>query len=219
MYRELNDEELPVVARRSIAQSTNFVAFFFSFPPNKRSLPEMHSLVLRGASRLAAKPISSVRSPRRPARRRPRRTELDLCSFRRCRLSRAPTPPQSQVNAENWFYFVPSLIPILSAAAAEVSSILESRIAGTSLGGDVQETGRVLSEHTSCKLFKQCFLIIFQRLVTVSRVFMVSPYFTRPRRSLSLICSSSTPIGLRNVQGTSTFTYHILSCSHFSFSW
>lgn len=31
-------------------------------------------------------------------------------------------------------------------AASEVSSILESRIAGTSLGGDVQETGRVLSQ-------------------------------------------------------------------------
>ncbi|KAF9511231.1 hypothetical protein BS47DRAFT_1319088 [Hydnum rufescens UP504] len=30
-------------------------------------------------------------------------------------------------------------------AASEVSSILESRIAGTSLGGDVQETGRVLT--------------------------------------------------------------------------
>ncbi|KAG8889286.1 Alpha subunit of the F1 sector of mitochondrial F1F0 ATP synthase [Tulasnella sp. 332] len=31
------------------------------------------------------------------------------------------------------------------AAASEVSSILESRISGTSLGGDVQETGRVLT--------------------------------------------------------------------------
>ncbi|KAG9105205.1 Alpha subunit of the F1 sector of mitochondrial F1F0 ATP synthase [Ceratobasidium sp. 392] len=31
------------------------------------------------------------------------------------------------------------------AAASEVSSILESRIAGTSFGGDVQETGRVLT--------------------------------------------------------------------------
>lgn len=31
-------------------------------------------------------------------------------------------------------------------AASEVSSILEGRIAGTSAGGDVQETGRVLSE-------------------------------------------------------------------------
>jgi F-type H+-transporting ATPase subunit alpha len=30
-------------------------------------------------------------------------------------------------------------------AASEVSSILESRIAGTSLNADVQETGRVLS--------------------------------------------------------------------------
>lgn len=31
-------------------------------------------------------------------------------------------------------------------AASEVSSILEGRIAGASTGGDVQETGRVLSE-------------------------------------------------------------------------
>ncbi|GAW05978.1 alpha subunit of the F1 sector of mitochondrial F1F0 ATP [Lentinula edodes] len=30
-------------------------------------------------------------------------------------------------------------------AASEVSSILESRIAGTSVGGNVEETGRVLS--------------------------------------------------------------------------
>lgn len=36
-----------------------------------------------------------------------------------------------------------------SLAASEVSSILESRIAGTSLGGDVQETGRVLSKFCS----------------------------------------------------------------------
>lgn len=32
-----------------------------------------------------------------------------------------------------------------ATAASEVSSILESRIAGSSLGGDVQETGRVLT--------------------------------------------------------------------------
>lgn len=46
---------------------------------------------------------------------------------------------------------VSSSIPIrrhmlTAAAASEVSSILEGRIAGTSAGGDVQETGRVLSE-------------------------------------------------------------------------
>jgi hypothetical protein len=135
----------------------------------------MHSLVLRRASTLAAKPITSVSLSPPPAAAV---AELDPCSFRRCRLSRAPTPPQSQVIIENWFYSVQPLIPKFSAAAAEVSSILESRIAGTSLGGDVQETGRVLSEHTSCELFKQCFLIISQRLVTVSRVFMVSSHFT-----------------------------------------
>lgn len=32
-------------------------------------------------------------------------------------------------------------------AASEVSSILEQRISGSSGGGDVQETGRVLSEY------------------------------------------------------------------------
>ena len=35
----------------------------------------------------------------------------------------------------------------LSVAASEVSSILESRIAGAGSAGDVQETGRVLSEY------------------------------------------------------------------------
>ena len=34
-------------------------------------------------------------------------------------------------------------------AASEVSSILESRIAGTSVGGNVEETDRVLSAYTS----------------------------------------------------------------------
>ena len=36
-------------------------------------------------------------------------------------------------------------IQLCDAAASEVSSILESRISGMSLGGDVQETGRVLT--------------------------------------------------------------------------
>lgn len=42
----------------------------------------------------------------------------------------------------------PSTVPTPShlTAASEVSSILEGRIAGTNVGGDVQETGRVLSE-------------------------------------------------------------------------
>ncbi|KAG6890013.1 hypothetical protein C0992_003358 [Termitomyces sp. T32_za158] len=34
-------------------------------------------------------------------------------------------------------------------SASEVSSILESRIAGTAVGANVEETGRVLSEPTS----------------------------------------------------------------------
>jgi hypothetical protein len=33
-------------------------------------------------------------------------------------------------------------------AASEVSSILESRISGTAVGGNVEETGRVLSSST-----------------------------------------------------------------------
>ena len=41
------------------------------------------------------------------------------------------------LDVSNW------LTPL--AAASEVSSILESRISGSSLGGDVQETGRVLT--------------------------------------------------------------------------
>ena len=38
-------------------------------------------------------------------------------------------------------YFSPTVV----TAASEVSSILESRIAGSSMGSDVQETGRVLT--------------------------------------------------------------------------
>lgn len=49
----------------------------------------------------------------------------------------------------------------LLSAASEVSSILESRISGSSAGSDVQETGRVLSwplESTSvlCSLIAGC---------------------------------------------------------------
>lgn len=61
-----------------------------------------------------------------------------------------------------------------SAAASEVSSILESRISGTSVGGNVEETGRVLSmlpSSTSQWLSSELF---FQASVTVSDVFGVS---------------------------------------------
>lgn len=37
----------------------------------------------------------------------------------------------------------------VTTAASEVSSILESRISGTSIGGNVEETGRVLSAFLS----------------------------------------------------------------------
>jgi hypothetical protein len=45
-----------------------------------------------------------------------------------------------------------------SAAASEVSSILEQRISGSSAGADVQETGRVLSE-LHCSVFLQPHLL------------------------------------------------------------
>ena len=49
----------------------------------------------------------------------------------------------------------------LCAAASEVSSILESRIAGTAVGANVEETGRVLSK--SCDVFR-CFAEFVNRV-------------------------------------------------------
>ena len=49
-------------------------------------------------------------------------------------------------------YCVSLLILKLSAVALEVLSIRESRIAGTLLSGDIQETGCVLGEYSNCKL-------------------------------------------------------------------
>ena len=40
---------------------------------------------------------------------------------------------------------ISALFLTYSVAASEVSSILESRISGSSVGGNVEETGRVLS--------------------------------------------------------------------------
>ena len=48
----------------------------------------------------------------------------------------------------DFFYPTPRFVLTFSAAASEVSSILESRISGSSVGGNVEETGRVLSSYT-----------------------------------------------------------------------
>ena len=61
------------------------------------------------------------------------------------------------------------------AAASEVSSILESRISGTSVGGNVEETGRVLSAPVFMPWpFIILLTIFFQVSVTVSDAFGVS---------------------------------------------
>lgn len=57
-----------------------------------------------------------------------------------------PPSPVSYLYFTLFIFFGPYLG---LSAASEVSSILESRIAGTSVGGDVQETGRVLSAYKS----------------------------------------------------------------------
>jgi hypothetical protein len=63
-------------------------------------------------------------------------------------------PPQSQVRLIDFlssYFFAHNanlssrVFRHVTAAASEVSSILESRISGTSVGGNVEETGRVLS--------------------------------------------------------------------------
>ena len=50
------------------------------------------------------------------------------------------------------YHFPPFPLRASSTAASEVSSILESRIAGTSVGGNVEETGRVLSESRASRI-------------------------------------------------------------------
>jgi hypothetical protein len=44
------------------------------------------------------------------------------------------------------------LMHLPRTAASEVSSILEGRISGASTGGELEETGRVLSEWNGCLL-------------------------------------------------------------------
>ena len=60
----------------------------------------------------------------------------------RQRLTSTPLPPLVVV----FRCFRPDTRDTSRVAASEVSSILESRIAGTSVGANVEETGRVLSE-------------------------------------------------------------------------
>jgi hypothetical protein len=102
----------------------------------------MHSVALRRASALAARPIPIVSS-------------LLSRPVSKLAHSGSVTAPEHRpllCNRKTGYEPFVGLIFRLketylsSLAASEVSSILESRIAGTSLGGDVQETGRVLSQ-------------------------------------------------------------------------
>lgn len=52
-------------------------------------------------------------------------------------------------------------------AASEVSSILEQRISGSSAGGDVQETGRVLSECRAARAVLLLIVNVLQPLMSV----------------------------------------------------
>lgn len=76
------------------------------------------------------------------------------------------------------------------AAASEVSSILESRISGTSVGGNVEETGRVLSMSFVCPWRIRLSKLFLQASVTVSGVFGVS--------RTCKVCSFSFDLNLRN---------------------
>jgi F-type H+-transporting ATPase subunit alpha len=58
-------------------------------------------------------------------------------------------------------------------AASEVSSILESRISGTAVGGNVEETGRVLSMSRPSNACVHLVERILQALVMVLGVFGV----------------------------------------------
>lgn len=56
-------------------------------------------------------------------------------------------PPPSPVSTQPPIYLFPSYLHIATVitAASEVSSILEGRISGASTGGELEETGRVLT--------------------------------------------------------------------------
>jgi hypothetical protein len=102
----------------------------------------MHSVALRRASALAARPIPLVSSS----------LSQTLSKLAHSRSVIAPEHRPLLCDRKTGYELFIALIfrlketHIFPLAASEVSSILESRIAGTSLGGDVQETGRVLSQ-------------------------------------------------------------------------
>jgi hypothetical protein len=101
----------------------------------------MHSVALRRATALAARPIPLVSSS----------SSLTASKLAQGCSVNAPEHRPLLCDRKTGYGPFPALIFRLEEtysfhlAASEVSSILESRIAGTSLGGDVQETGRVLS--------------------------------------------------------------------------
>lgn len=73
-------------------------------------------------------------------------------------------------------------------AASEVSSILESRIAGTAISGNVEETGRVLSA-LPCWSFSSLVSWCIQASVTVLDVFGVSEMYKVRSKTRSFIPS------------------------------
>jgi hypothetical protein len=160
----------------------------------------MHSVALRRASALAARPIPLVSSS----------LPQPVSKLAHSRLVAAPEHRPLLCNRKTGYEPFVALIfrlkePYLSPlAASEVSSILESRIAGTSLGGDVQETGRVLSQSIFHDTIFSSFITIFlQPLVMVLLVFMVCSTFDAPTRVADAYIL--TVIGLRNVQGMCVF--------------
>lgn len=111
----------------------------------------------------------------------------------------APTPLRSLVRlirlyerahnthasfAQSLFHLYPSPTRTLSirhistrTAASEASSILQSRIAGSSVGSNVEETGRVLSAYTLSSLSK--------RNVTLTRMFPQASMTVLPTSGVS----------------------------------
>jgi hypothetical protein len=86
-------------------------------------------------------------------------------------------------------YSIYRIAYVTLVAASEVSSILESRISGTAVGGNVEETGRVLSS------------------------FCLSPFFIWLNEYLRTGVGDGIGRvwGLRNVQGLFSFTLSCLS--------
>ena len=110
--------------------------------PSSTSLSFMlHRLALRNArvATLAATPQVFF-TPARPATQNPLFFSTYFRSMSRPGHMLPPKPVCSESSRKT-----PICILTFLVAASEVSSILESRISGTSLSGNVEETGRVLS--------------------------------------------------------------------------